>query len=152
MTRTSRLVNLVWMFGLFAKILFRVFIEGFFTSERTEVIDLPIVFGRARSGGGIDIHVANGIMHSGCHKLVSFPLNYAINRQSQREPYYCCLHRQFCLPYCSIWYPACSHATMPPSKFQIFVYPSETSSVVAISLMRPLRQYSTIFASLSAGS
>lgn len=143
---------MVGVFVGFSKILLGFLVKGFLATERAEIIRLPLVFGYTGSGGGIDIHVANGIVYSGSHKRVSFSLNYAIKRQLQREPYYGCLHRQFCLSYFPISYPACSHATMPPSRFQIFIYPSETSSVAAISLMRPLRQYNTILAFLSVGS
>ena len=135
------------------KIFFRLLVKSLLASERAEIICLSFVFGCASCGVGVNIHVANGIMNSGCHRLVFlFFKLYNYKDSSQRKPYYGCLHRRFCLSYFSISYPACSHATMPPSRFQIFVYPNETSSVAAISLMRPLRQYNTIFAFLSVGS
>ena len=63
---------LVLMIVFFTEILFRVLIERLLASERAEVIRLPVIFRRASGGGGIDIHVADGIVYSGCHKLVSF--------------------------------------------------------------------------------
>lgn len=54
------------------EILFRLLVEGFLAAERAEVVSLPVVLGLACRGCGIDIHVADGVMHSGCHKSVSF--------------------------------------------------------------------------------
>lgn len=62
----------------FAEILLGIGVKRLLATKRAKIIRLPLVFGCAGSGGGIDIHVANGVMHSGCHKEVSFPLNYAI--------------------------------------------------------------------------
>lgn len=72
----------------FAEILLGVCVKSLLAAERAEIIGLPVVFRRPSSGGGINIHMADGVMYGGCHKQISFPLNYAIKRRSQREPYY----------------------------------------------------------------
>ncbi len=76
------------VFMSLAEILLGIGIKRLLAAKRAKIIRLPLVFGCAGSSSGVDIHVANGVMYSGCHKLVSFPLYYAINRQPQREPYY----------------------------------------------------------------
>ena len=63
------MLMLVGVFVRFANILLRFLVEGFLTSERTEVIGLAFIFGLASGGRGIDVHAANGIVHSCCHRL-----------------------------------------------------------------------------------
>lgn len=79
---------LMRVFISFAEILFGFLVKRLLAAKRAKVVGLPFVFGCAGSGGGVNIHMADGVMHSSCHKQVSFPLNYAIKRQPQREPYY----------------------------------------------------------------
>jgi hypothetical protein len=49
-----------------SKILFRLLFESLLASERAKVIGLPVVFGLASGGGGINIHAAYGVMY-GCY-------------------------------------------------------------------------------------
>ena len=55
------------MFVLFAEILLRILIEGFLASRRAEVIGLSLVFGRSSRGGGVNVHVADGVMYGIVH-------------------------------------------------------------------------------------
>ena len=61
----------------FPNILLRLLIKGLPASGRAEIIDLSLVFRCTGGSGGVNIHVANGIMHSSCHTLVSFGWDYA---------------------------------------------------------------------------
>ncbi len=45
----------------FAEILFRVLVESLLTAERAEVESLPVVFGFASSGRGVNVHAADGV-------------------------------------------------------------------------------------------
>jgi hypothetical protein len=69
--RRSELVVTLFLLISFADIFFRLLVEGLLASERAEVIGLSFVFGRACRGGGINVHVADGIVNSGGHWLVS---------------------------------------------------------------------------------
>ena len=61
------MLMMVCVFVGFAKILLRFFVKSLFTTERAEVIGLPVVLGLASGGGGVNIHAADGIMYSSCH-------------------------------------------------------------------------------------
>ena len=62
----------VRVFVTLTKILFRVFIEGRLASRRAEVIGLSFIFGCSCDGGGVNIHVANGIMYGISHGKFPF--------------------------------------------------------------------------------
>ena len=84
------------VFVRFANVFFRVLVEGFLAAKGTEVVGLSLILGRAGGGGGVNIHVANRVVYSSCHKLSPFVwFNYLINRLLQREPYYSTIYRQF---------------------------------------------------------
>ena len=68
----ERRLVMMRVFVGFAEVFLRLLVECLLASERAEVIGLPVIFRRASGGGGIDIHVADGIVYSGCHNLVSF--------------------------------------------------------------------------------
>lgn len=55
-----------------SQVFFWILVERFLTTGGTEVIRLAFVVRFASSCGRINIHMANGIMYSRCHKLVSF--------------------------------------------------------------------------------
>ena len=63
---------LVLMLVFFTEILFGFLVEGLLAAERTEVIGLTVVFGCACGGGGINVHVADGVMYGSCHTLSPF--------------------------------------------------------------------------------
>ncbi len=63
------MLMLVGVFAGFANILLRFLIKGFLATERTEVVGLALILGLASGGRGIDVHAANGIVHSCCHRL-----------------------------------------------------------------------------------
>lgn len=144
---------LVCVFVGFAEIFLRLFIESLLATERTEVKSLPVVLGCASGSCGVNIHSADGIMYSSCHLLSPYVdwiilLKDIVNKSHITQS----LVGISAYVYFSISYPACSHSTMPPARFQILVYPSEASSFAASSLIRPLRQYKTISAFLSEGN
>ena len=60
------------VFSGIAEIFLVVLIEGSLAARRAEVIGLSFVFRGASGSGGINIHVADGVMNNGCHKWVSF--------------------------------------------------------------------------------
>ena len=65
---------LMFLLISFAEILFRLLVERLLATKRTEVIGLSLVFGRACGGGGINVHVTDGVVDGGGHKLVSLSL------------------------------------------------------------------------------
>lgn len=138
----------------FAEIFLRFLVEGLFTTKRAEVIRLPFILGCACSGCGINVHTADGIMYCSCHRFYLLWLDLIITSKDNLNESHITqsLIGNSAYAYFSIPNPACSHSTMPPVRFQILVYPRDASSSAAISLIRPLRQYKTIFAFLSLGS
>ncbi|MDP1714924.1 MAG: hypothetical protein Q8L41_09275 [Anaerolineales bacterium] len=52
---------MVNVFVGFAKIFFRVLVKSLLATERAEIIGLPVVFGLASGGRGVNVHAADGI-------------------------------------------------------------------------------------------
>jgi hypothetical protein len=50
-------------------VLLWLFIESLFATSRAEIIRLPLVFGFASSGLGINVHTANGVFYHQSHLL-----------------------------------------------------------------------------------
>lgn len=55
-----------------AEVLFRLLVEGFLATERTEVVGLTVVLGLARRGLGRDIHVTDGVFEGLSHTQSPF--------------------------------------------------------------------------------
>ena len=136
----------------FTEVLLRFFIKGQLTSRCAEIIRLAFVFGCTGGGCGVNIHPADWIVNCCCHGLLLL-FESIITVKDRFTNSHITQSTMGIIAYIhfSISFPACSQATMPPSRFQILVYPRETSSSAAIALMRPLRQYKRIFAFLSTG-
>jgi hypothetical protein len=56
---------MVLVFIHIAEIFLGILVEGFLAAHRTEVIDLPFILGCASGGGGVNVHMTDGVVY-GC--------------------------------------------------------------------------------------
>jgi hypothetical protein len=82
------------------KVLLRILIKGFLTAHGAEVICLSFVFRGTRGGCGVNIHVANRIMYSCWHMILSFRLSGYYMNQMPSESTKLLMSRYTILP---IW-------------------------------------------------
>lgn len=85
------------MFVRPAEIFLWILIKRFLAAGGTEVIGLPLVFGRASRGRGVNIHSTNGVVYCICHinHLLLFNRIIALSRRVQGEQNYSKKHAHF---------------------------------------------------------